>query len=287
MLGDHGVNKPDMQIANGNNGLSFADPRYRHGGGSRIGFSDTVPQSSPSDALVPAVSGSGGAAAGTSKTPSRFAYVNVGLDLYYGQSESLTREVSQKVPDGYRKIRQKLSRSYESSLSLDFSFLKNFDGAGDKLSKIDPAVFDRWSKEAGDLFSFSKKDFKEFVTATNDLFNEMEKTLGLSSTGLDSVAGFFTSQVDRFLNDVQKQKAYLDQNPLGEGKDLGLGLPAILDGIKKDMPSRLASYFEDMLAKNEEISNATKKDDPLLEIMRKTFKELLVTPAQKRLDKVA
>jgi hypothetical protein len=184
-------------------------------------------------------------------------FAGVSLDLSYSRVESLSRSYSEQTPEGYRSVTQRLSRSFESSLSLDFAALGKFENASQRLAQVDPAVFSRWADEADDLFSFSEKDFTEFVDATNTMFDEIEKALGLSSTGLDHVAGFFSRQVKGFLADVKTNKDYMDQNPIGDGEDRGLGIPALMDNRMAGMKEELAAFLEEQAAAFDEQMAAT------------------------------
>ncbi len=193
--------------------------------------SETVEQGKP-------VSNTGGSLLGS-----------VRLDLYYANEESLTRDFTSQNDTGYQSIHQEYQRRYEAGLSLDFSFLAKIDGAAEKLANLDQSVFNEWSAEAADLFSMSEKDFTEFVNATDGLFNELESALGMGPEGLDQVAGFFTSQVKSFLSDVKANQEYNEKNRLGEGKDAGLGIPAIAERIKENIPKDLEAFLRDLLEK--------------------------------------
>lgn len=173
---------------------------------------------------------------------------NVSLDLYVSRSESLAREYTSEGPDGYQSLRQKLERRFESSLSLDFSFLAKLDGAAEKLNNLDSSVFSEWTNVATRLLDMKEDDFEDFVNATDELFNEIEKVLGMGPEGLDYVADFFTGKVDDFLNGVKGRIDYYGNNPLGEAEDLGLRIPDLAEAIKESIPNDLKIYLEELMA---------------------------------------
>ena len=72
-------------------------------------------------------------------------YGSVSLDLNFSRSETLTQEYTRQGQDGYQSVRRQLTRQFDAGLSLDFSFLSTFDGAAEKMSKLDPSVFQKWS----------------------------------------------------------------------------------------------------------------------------------------------
>lgn len=180
--------------------------------------------------------------------PSPAVYGNVSLDLYFGRSEYQMTEYTRSGQDGSHTVRQELYRRFEAGLSLDFSFLSRFDGAAEKMAQLDRSVFDKWSATANDLLSLKEEDFEEFVKATDELFNEIEKALGMGPDGLDHIAGFFASQVDGFIDSVREQMNYFDSHPLGEGEDMGLGIPALLDAAKQSMPEDFRRFMDETLA---------------------------------------
>ncbi len=207
-------------------------------------------------------------------TPSSNAvFGNISLDLYYGREEYLRADYSKQTADGYSNVRAELYRRYEAELNLDFSFLSNFEGAAEKMSQLDPAVFDKWSQTASDLLDLKEEDFEEFVAATDELFNEIEKVLGMGPEGLDHVADFFSDQVDNFLDRVKTQVDYFDENPLGEGEDLGLNLPSLLGDAKAAIPQEFDNYIDEMIARLQEdmFENETQKSS-MLEFLR-AFRE--------------
>ncbi len=227
------------------------------------------------------------AASQPQKAPAFHFAGGLSLDLSYSRAESLSMSAQKQTADGQTvSMRQDMSRSYEASLSVDVSFLSRIEGAAQKMANIDPQIFDKWQKEAGDLFSMSDKDFNEFVDATNQMFDEVEKALGMGPNGLDSIAGFMTGQVKGFLSDVQRNQDYMNANPLGQGEDLGLGVPALMDQRLADMPDALGKYLDQMRQQMDERMQAFGQEEhqPLLMRMRTMFQELLDRLASKRAD---
>ncbi|MBF0169860.1 MAG: hypothetical protein HQK87_02020 [Nitrospinae bacterium] len=220
--------------------------------------------------------------------PPKFTAVGgLSLNLSYARSESLAMEAQKQTADGRTlSLKQEMARSYEANLSVDVSFLSRIEGAAEKMANIDPQVFASWQKEAGDLFSFSDKEFNEFVDATNTMFDEVEKAMGMGPTGLDSIAGFMTGQVKGFLDDVKQNRDYMEANPLGEGEEMGLGVPALMEGRLADMPDALTDYLEKMKGQMDEQMKAfgQEKAQPLLLKMRSMFQELLDRLAANRED---
>ncbi len=176
-------------------------------------------------------------------------YGNIHLDLYFGRAEYQRTDITRQGPDGAQTLRQELYRRFEAGLSLDFSFMARFDGAAEKMSQLDTSVFDKWMKTAGDLLNLKEEDFEEFVKATDELFNEIEKVLGMGPDDLDYIADFFSSQVDSFLDDVKEKIDYFDSHPLGEGEDLGLGIPGLLEAAKNAIPENLKQFLDELMAK--------------------------------------
>jgi len=207
------------------------------GGGS---FNDTLNTMPPESA---------GGQGDTYKPSAGIIFGNVSLDLYYSQAEYMKTEYTKQTPEGTQTISQELYRRFEAGLSLDFSFLGKFDGAAGKMSQLDPAVFSEWAATARDLLNLKQSDFEEFVKATDELFNEIEKALGMGPDGLDYAANFFSSQVDSFLNSVKQRVDYYDSHPLGQGEDLGLGIPGLLDNAKEKLPENLRKYLDELMAK--------------------------------------
>jgi len=198
---------------------------------------------------------------------------HVSLSLYYGVEESLTRQgVVNTANGGQASVRQELYRRFEAGLNLDFSFLKTFEGAEAKMASLDPSVFSKWSQTASDLMNLEEKDFEEFVKATDELFNEIEKALGMGPDGLDHIAGFFSSEVDNFLDDVRANAEYFKNNPLGEGKDMGLGIPALLERAKAGMPDRLREFLDGQMA--QAAGSAMEKDSALFELLKQLRERL-------------
>ncbi|VAX23692.1 hypothetical protein MNBD_NITROSPINAE04-60, partial [hydrothermal vent metagenome] len=203
-------------------------------------------------------------------------YGNVSLDLYASRSESLTTQYTSQGPDGYRSFRQELGRRFESSLSLDFSFLAKVDGAAQKLAELDSSLLDKWMAEASDLLNLREKDFQEFVIATDELFNELEKALGMGPEGLNYVSDFFTSEVDKFLDSVKENVQYFEKNPLGEGEDLGLGIPGIKDSVTKNIPDNFKAFLEKLMEQlNAEEFNGIDSLGSLLKSLDELYSEML------------
>lgn len=183
------------------------------------------------------------------KKPGSMIYGNVSLDLYFGRAEYQRTEYTRQGEDGSTQtMRQELYRKFEAGLSLDFSFMARFEGAAEKMAQLDPAVFDKWMSTASGLMDLKDEDFEEFVKATDELFNEIEKVLGMGPDGLDHIANFFSSQVDSFLDDVKEQVDYFDTHPLGEGEDLGLGIPGLLQDAKDAIPDNFKQFMDELLA---------------------------------------
>lgn len=198
---------------------------------------------------------------------------HVSLSLYYGVEESLTRQgVVNTADGGQASVRQELYRRFEAGLNLDFSFLKVFEGAEAKMASLDPSVFAKWSQTAADLMNLKEEDFEEFVKATDELFNEIEKALGMGPEGLDHIAGFFSGEVDRFLDDVRANAEYFKNNPLGEGEDMGLGVPALLERAKAGIPDRLREFLDGQMA---QIAQSGQEQDGALFELLKQLKERL------------
>jgi hypothetical protein len=196
---------------------------------------------------------------------------SISLDLNFARSESLSTAASVRDAKGSASVRQDLSRSFESDLKIDFSFASNDPAVADKLAKLDPSILADWQKTAANLKSGNPKDYNDFVKATDGLFNEIEKALGMGSTGLDNVAGFFKDKVSGFLNDVNKQMDYFNKNPLGAGPDMGLNIPGLFDAAKKSIPDDL-SKFLDQVMRDMEKSNP---DSELLKRLKEIFKQLM------------
>ncbi|VAX25100.1 hypothetical protein MNBD_NITROSPINAE03-726 [hydrothermal vent metagenome] len=176
-------------------------------------------------------------------------YGNVSLDLYFSRAEYQRTDIKKQGPNGVETLRQELYRKFEAGLSLDFSFMAKFDGAAEKMAQLDPSVFDKWLNAASDLMDLKQSDFEEFVKATDELFNEIEKVLGMGPNGLDNIASFFSSQVGGFLDNVKEKVDYFNTNPLGQGEDLGLGIPGLLEDAKNSIPENLKQFFDELLAK--------------------------------------
>jgi hypothetical protein len=205
---------------------------------------------------------------------------SISLDLNFARSESLSTSASVKDANGSASVRQDLSRSFESELKIDFSFASNDPAVADKLAKLDPAILADWQKTAANVKSLNPKDYNEFVKATDGMFNEIEKALGMSSTGLDNVAGFFKDKVGGFINDVNKQMDYFNKNPLGSGPDLGLNIPGLFDSAKKTIPDDLSKYL-DKTIKDMQSSNP---ESELLKRLKDIFKELIDKLTQPQTD---
>ncbi|VAX25119.1 hypothetical protein MNBD_NITROSPINAE04-383 [hydrothermal vent metagenome] len=176
-------------------------------------------------------------------------YGNVSLDLYFSRAEYQRTDITKQGPNGVQTLRQELYRKFEAGISLDFSFMAKFDGAAEKMAQLDPSVFDKWMATASDLMDLKQSDFEEFVKATDELFNEIEKVLGMGPNGLDNIASFFSSQVGGFLDNVKEKVDYFNNNPLGQGEDLGLGIPGLLEDAKNSIPENLKQFFDELLAK--------------------------------------
>jgi hypothetical protein len=196
---------------------------------------------------------------------------SISLDLNFARSESLSTAASVKDANGYASVRRDLSRSFESDLKIDFSFASNDPAVAERLAKLDPSILADWQKTAANLKSLSPKDYNDFVKATDGMFNEIEKALGMDSTGLDYAADFFKDKVSGFLNDVNKEMDYFNKNPLGSGPDMGLNIPGLFDSAKKTIPDDL-SKFLDQAMKDMEKSNP---DSELLKRLREIFKQLM------------
>lgn len=196
---------------------------------------------------------------------------SISLDLSFARSESLSTAASVKDSSGYASVRQDLSRSFESDLNIDFSFVSTDPGVADKLAKLDPSILSDWQKTATDLQSLNPQDYNDFVKATDGMFNEIEKALGMGPTGLDYAADFFKDKVGGFLNDVNKQMDYFNNNPLGSGPDMGLNIPGLFDSAKKAIPEDLSKYL-DQLMKDLEKSNP---ESELLKRLKEIFKKLM------------
>jgi len=230
------VNIQPQNIANN------IQPNNNPYGGSTNSGSD----SSNSDNLAPANSET---APDSYNRSGSVIYGNVSLDLYFSRAEYQRTDITKQGPNGVQTLRQELYRKFEAGLSLDFSFMARFDGAAEKMAKLDPSVFDKWMTTASDLMDLKQKDFEEFVKATDELFNEIEKVLGMGPNGLDKIANFFSNQVGGFLDSVKEKVDYFNANPLGQGEDLGLGIPGLLEDAKNSIPENLKQFFDEMLAK--------------------------------------
>lgn len=203
-------------------------------------------------------------------------YGNISLDLHFRRSESLAVDYISQDPDGVRQIHQELARRFEAGLSLDFSFLARFEGAADKLKNLDASVFSEWAGAAADLMSIKQEDFEEFVTATDELFNEIEKTLGMSPDGLDYAADFFTAQVKDFIGDVRERMEYFNSHPLGEGEDKGLGMLDILKAAKEALPDEFEKYLEELISKlTEDLSRSAGEIFESLKTLKEVYEEFL------------
>jgi hypothetical protein len=196
---------------------------------------------------------------------------SVSLDLNFARSESLSRTASVKDANGSASLRQDLSRSYESELKIDFSFAATAPGTAEKLANLDPAIMADWQKTAADLKSLNPQDYNDFVKATDSMFNEIEKALGMGSTGLDYAANFFKDKVGGFINDVNKQMDYFNNNPLGSGPDMGLNIPGLFDSAKQAIPGDLVKYL-DQVMKDLEKSNPGSE---LLKQIKEVYKQLI------------
>jgi hypothetical protein len=195
---------------------------------------------------------------------------SVSLDLNFARSDSLSTAASVKDSKGYASMRQNLSRSYESELKIDFSFASNDPAVADKLAKLDPSILADWQKTAADLQS-NPQNYNDFVKATDSMFNEIEKAMGLGSTGLDYAADFFKNKVGGFLNDVKQQMDYFNSNPLGTGPDKGLNIPGLFDAAKKDIPGDLAKYLEQQVKDLQSVS----PESALLKRLNEIYKQLM------------
>ncbi|HEB71134.1 MAG TPA: hypothetical protein ENI77_00755 [Nitrospirae bacterium] len=239
------------------NTLSNIQPNNNPYGGS----TNSGPDSSNSENLAPV---------NPEATPDSYnrsgsvIYGNVSLDLYFSRAEYQRTDITKQGPNGVQTLRQELYRKFEAGLSLDFSFMAKFDGAAEKMAQLDPSVFDKWMATASDLMDLKQSDFEEFVKATDELFNEIEKVLGMGPNGLDNIANFFSSQVGGFLDNVKEKMDYFNTNPLGQGEDLGLGIPGLLEDAKNSIPENLKQFFDEMLAKLTEDLNA----DPQMAAMK-------------------
>ena len=196
---------------------------------------------------------------------------SISLDLNFARSESLSRTASVQDANGYASVRQDLSRSYQSELNIDFSFATTASGVSEKLANLDPSILADWQKTASDLQSLNSSDYNDFVKATDNMFNEIEKALGMDSTGLDYAANFFKDKVGGFINDVNEQMDYFNNNPLGSGPDMGLNIPGLFDSASKAVPGDLAKYL-DQVMKDLEKSNP---DSELLKQLKDIYKQLI------------
>ncbi|MBI4666642.1 MAG: hypothetical protein HY751_09565 [Nitrospinae bacterium] len=199
---------------------------------------------------------------------------NISLDLSYSQAESLSRQVTMQDSSGSVTTREDYFRSFSSSLSLDFSFMARYNGAADKLSQLDSSVFSDWNAAAGDLMSFNPKDYEEFVTATDQLFNEIEKVMGMGPTGLDHVAQFFSQEVKGFIDGVQGKLDYFKQNPLGEGANKGLDIPGLFNAANDAIPGDLQKFIEDTMPKLPDNGQDSPENESLRRL-RDIFAQLL------------
>lgn len=203
-------------------------------------------------------------------------YGNVSLDLYTSRSESLTRQIELQGPDGYRGFRQELSRRFEAGLSLDFSFLAKVDGAAEKLSALDSSVMSDWMETASDLLNLKESDFEEFVVATDELFNEIEKVLGMGPEGLDYVADFFSQEVSAFLADVKTNMEYFDENPLGEGESMGLDIPMLGETARSAVAQDLQDFVNKILDEiNANLIGQDGSKNSLFKALDELFREIM------------
>jgi len=246
------------------NTLSNIQPNNNPYGGS----TNSGPEPLNSNSLAPANSET---APDSYNRSGSVIYGNVSLDLYFSRAEYQRTDITKQGPDGVQTLRQELYRKFEAGLSLDFSFMAKFDGAAEKMAQLDPSVFDKWMATASDLMDLKQSDFEEFVKATDELFNEIEKVLGMGPDGLDNIASFFSSQVGGFLDNVKEKMDYFNTNPLGQGEDLGLGIPGLLEDAKNSIPENLKQFFDEMLAKLTEDLNA----DPQMAAMKQLIDNFL------------
>lgn len=138
---------------------------------------------------------------------------NVSLDLYFKQTEY--RQSGYSYRDGNQSVTasQSYYHSFEASLSLDFSFLTQYDQTANKVANLDPAVLQQFSDAASKLTSLNEGDLQNFLDAVDTLFNEFEKASGLTSDQLNGSADFFKNAVSDFIHMVQDQFQKFDQAP--------------------------------------------------------------------------
>lgn len=187
---------------------------------------------------------------------------NVSLDLYFKQVEY--RQSVYSYQDGNQSVtvNQSYYHSFEASLSLDFSFLTQYDRTADKVANLDPEVLRQFSDTASKLTSLNEGDLQNFLDAVDTLFNEFEKASGLSSDQLDGSAEFFKNAVSDFIHMVQDQFQNFDspqnasignQNPVGSIGDQSpppIDIQGPLDKVLEMLRQHLKDVQEKLLKQN-------------------------------------
>jgi len=181
--------------------------------------------------------------------------VEVNFDLFFSISAKQMISQGENATGSFYDASEEMSSRFESNFSMEIS--GRFFSLADLAQEIGPKVLDSFSNAVKGLAGLDDKALAKFFDATEALFDEVEKSLGLSNNALDGIANEMKNTASSFFEAVSSAS----QNVFPELKlDQIFALPEELDS---NGHTDLLTLLHDAASKRD----ATKNADGLLKAL--------------------
>lgn len=166
--------------------------------------------------------------------------IDISVRSVFERMEELVRVAGERRGDRVLAATSSVLRRQSAGLSLDFSFTTQFLDQGIDLAAIDEELIEPFLNAAMGLSEFDDESLQTFMGAVENLFNGLEKELGLQDGMLQANEDIFKKMAQRYFDSVQNILAapsILDE----EGREAVLSTPPDAEYFRKNV----ADIFRD------------------------------------------
>jgi len=196
------------------------------------------------------------------------------LALHFFTTRNLATAQQLDVTDGavVTELAASVAAAYSVDLTIDVSFLGDLTGQVDRLAELDPALLQDFST-AFHALDGSRAAQKEFLRATDALFNGLEGELGLDSTALDDEAALVKAGVRGFFRRVRQFDRVVERAADGAAQWVGRQLHKLAGETVRSVKGSDAAAMQRMRRVDELLAKVG--DDNLDAVGKKHLGKLL------------
>lgn len=209
-------------------------------------------------------------------------YYNLKFDFFYEKVLESSRRASVVQGDAGRELSQDLYQRLEARFSFDLSGLSFLAQQAGRAAGIDEETFTSFIEAAKGLSRFDESGLRTFLSEVDNLFNAVERILGLGADGLDDLAAVIKGGVKNFFGEVKALSQQIDTRDAEATAQFRAGLGNLLQSARE--PKSLSEQLDTRLRDagvSENLRASIMKLAALIEHLEKRDPDKLATLADK------